>query len=197
MHGQEPGHLEAGLAPLETVFPEEKFPSTKQHFGHGGTRPVTWKLEGAKAHVHDRAPPVVAPCARIDVAIVEPVLLAAVLRDTRVILLQAWVHLPVLVDGGRVVAAVGVEVKHGLELLGHVLGVLGQGEDDVALVEVLGDKRLGVHRCEGGEEGDGVLDEFAVHVVGLDCEAGLKALDVVDGRQGGFLGMGEERSAVG
>lgn len=118
-------------------------------------------------YVHDRAPSVVAPRARVSVAVVASGVFAAILRDACVIFLQAWVRLAVLVDGGRVVAAVVVEDEHGLELFGYVRGVLGQRGEHVTPFEAAGGNGTRVHGHKGSEKGNSLMGEIGVHLVGL------------------------------
>ena len=74
-----------------------------------------------------RAPAVVAALTRVHVVVAQVGLVTAVLGQARPVVVETLDNVAVGVDGGDVVAAVGVEVEHGLpaEVVGG--GALGQG----------------------------------------------------------------------
>lgn len=121
--------------------------------------------------VHDGAPAVVAPHPGVDVVVLEPVELAAVVVRAAACA-EAGVEVGGTVDGRGVVAAVFVEVDNGLEAVLHGVGANGDGAANAAgdengavggnvvvIVELADQHRRGKgvgEGCEGAaQEGEG------------------------------------------
>lgn len=97
--------------------------------------------------IHDSTPTIVTTTSRVNIVILKTVLVTTISRETLeidILLAQTAVGVAVFVDGGSVVAAIGVKVSEGLEL---VLDLVG------AVVETAHEDALGVleGRCFDAE----------------------------------------------
>ena len=77
--------------------------------------------------IHDSTPTIVTTTSRVNIVILKAVLITAVSREALevdILLAQTAVGVAVFVDGGSVIAAIGVKVGEGLELVLNLMGAI-------------------------------------------------------------------------
>lgn len=107
--------------------------------------------------VHDSTPTIVTSTSTVDIVVLKAVLVTAVSRkalEVDILLAQTAVGVAVFVDGGGVVAAIGVKVGQRLELVLDLVGAVIETAHEDALGELKGrcfDAESACKECYGCE----------------------------------------------
>ena len=103
--------------------------------------------------IHDSTPTIVTTTSRVNIVILKTVLVTTISRETLeidILLAQTAVGVAVFVDGGSVVAAIGVKVGEGLELVLNFVGAVVETAHEDALGELEGRCFDAESACEKG-----------------------------------------------
>jgi hypothetical protein len=129
--------------------------------------------------IHNSTPTIVAALSAVDIVVLETIWLTAISSGTlevNILLAETTVGVAVLVDGGSIVATVGVEIRDRLELVLDLVSPIIETAHENSLGELEGSGFDGESASEDGCEGEGV------HGVELEVKLERERKVEVEGR---------------